>query len=123
LKKPLVLIVEDDEAFNYAMSRAFSLAGAEVRSAHSAEAGRELLAEELDVLVVDILLSDGSGRDLLRESVQRVPRAIRIAISGSEEALHEVSSVEAHVSFRKPLDLAELADAIVGSLTAAAAQR
>ncbi|MCH3942272.1 MAG: response regulator transcription factor [Atopobiaceae bacterium] len=63
-----ILIVEDDGDIMAANRDLLELAGYEVACARTLAAGREAVArEQPDLVILDILLPDGSGLDLCRE--------------------------------------------------------
>ena len=65
---PRVLIVDDSLTVRMDLADAFHAAGFESLVASTAEQARALLSvEALDVLILDVMLPDGDGIDLLRE--------------------------------------------------------
>lgn len=110
-----VLVVEDDETFNYVLSRAFARAGTTV---HSARSGGEALAlvkaENFEIAVVDLNLGDMSGTAVLETLASKQPHGqVRIAISGADDALAEVRPHVAQAIFRKPIDIEEFVTSLV----------
>jgi len=66
--QPTVLIVDDSLTVRMDLADAFSAAGFEVTLCESlADARRALADEPVDVIVLDVLLPDGDGIDLLQE--------------------------------------------------------
>lgn len=64
-----VLIIDDDTTITSTLYRLFAEAGAKVRVASSYEAAMEALKlERPDVAIVDLLLSDHSGLDVINET-------------------------------------------------------
>jgi DNA-binding NtrC family response regulator len=69
-----LLLVDDEEKILKALGRALRDAGHEVVEATSAKQARKLLAERaFDVLVVDNVMPESSGLDLIRELVAEPP--------------------------------------------------
>ena len=67
-RKPLVLIVEDDEEMARLNARLLKRQGYDALAAFTAKAAQELfLGKRPDLLVLDIELPDGDGRSLCRE--------------------------------------------------------
>ncbi len=67
----VLLLVEDNREIMNINATALKMRGYEVLGAKNLKAGRELLAEnDVDLIVLDILLPDGSGLDLCRELKQ-----------------------------------------------------
>ncbi len=68
MSEPRVLVVDDDEALRLMLGTMLGDAGYEVRGVDAAAAMREALAEwKPDLLLLDILLPDANGVDLLQE--------------------------------------------------------
>jgi DNA-binding NtrC family response regulator len=81
--KPSALLVDDDEAFVQGLAEAVRLEGFEVRTAGSLQRARAALREqEVDALLVDMQLPDGSGLELLQTPEGRLPPGV-IFISGN----------------------------------------
>lgn len=63
-----ILIIEDDRNLNRGVSFALKREGYEVFSAYSKEEGKsEIINKDIDFLLLDINLPDGSGLDLCKE--------------------------------------------------------
>ncbi len=62
-----VLVVEDQRSLLRNLERGLAEEGYEVVPAASMGEAREALARQLDLIVLDLMLPDGSGIDLLRE--------------------------------------------------------
>ncbi len=79
MKKPKVMVIEDDKFISKAMRYKFEEAGFVVRSFRTAEEGLENLKKWIpDVIVLDILLPGIDGYEFLRkvkndESVKNIP--------------------------------------------------
>lgn len=110
-----VLVVEDDETFNYVLSRAFERAGARVQSARSGGEALEFVhAGHFEIAVVDLILGDMSGTAVLETLASKQPHGqVRIAISGADDALAEVRPHIAQAIFRKPIDVDEFVSSLV----------
>lgn len=61
----LILLVDDDLNFNRALSEALKNEGYSVVTALSFKDGLSYLNEKLDLIVLDWMLTDGQGIDLL----------------------------------------------------------
>ena len=65
---PCIVIVEDDQASSYALSRLLAAAGYFVMAAGSVREARDVVGRHgCDLLIADLGLPDGSGLDLIRE--------------------------------------------------------
>ena len=75
----LILIIEDDKILNRGVSFALKKEGYEVISAYSKLEGKEQVLNsenEIDLLLLDINLPDGSGLDLCREVRKKISSPI-----------------------------------------------
>jgi len=103
----LVLVVEDDMASSHALVKLLeSLQYSVLVAITLAEGLRHLVAASPSVVVLDLLLPDGNGIEMLR-AIRRERRPIKVAvISGaSDEMLSEASHLEPEAIFGKPLDV------------------
>ena len=118
-----VLIVDDEEAFCNATARAFRRAGHEVSVANSLAAARCCLASRVpDLLVLDIMLPDGTGMELLAQlGGESQPGPARtVMLTGHDSVKRIITSIcGPNISyFTKPLDgesmaaLVQAADAL-----------
>jgi len=119
----LVLVVDDDPGFTPAVAEVLERLGCEVEVARSLREARERLAEvHPDALLVDLLLPDGEGLELVAE----VGREVRvIVITGHPSVERAVDSLRARVDdfLIKPLDLGRLKQAVGPLLEASEARR
>ena len=109
-----VLLVEDHFDTQRMLRRLLESGGFEVLVAGSVAAARAVLAlQPVDVLVSDIGLPDGSGRELMAHA-RRDYALGGIAVSGFGSEADVRSSLEAGfaIHFTKPLDVAQLFSAI-----------
>jgi two-component system response regulator RegX3 len=66
--KPRVLLVEDEEAISEPLAELLTREGFEPEVASTLSAAREaILGSEPDLILLDVMLPDGDGRDLARE--------------------------------------------------------
>ena len=78
-----VLLVDDEPGVRHALTRLFTRAGAEVRTAASAELALAILDEFTpDVVVSDHRMTGMTGVELLRVVGARFPAARRVLLSG-----------------------------------------
>lgn len=95
MKKTRLLIVDDDERIRATLSSFLRNSGYDViTAADIAEAGK-LNNDNIDVVLLDLMLPDGSGLDLLRDFHQRFPRQVIIMISGAASLADAVAAVKA----------------------------
>ena len=111
-----VAIIEDDPILREELALIVGLAPdlEVVGVADGLERGRVLLTQEIDVLLIDLALSDGSGIDLIRETSARAPKVRIIVISVFGDARSVVQSIEAGANgyLLKGAEPAEAANAI-----------
>jgi len=108
--KPKVLVVEDDLDSYQALSKILKHVGYETLSAATLADARTLLGQAPRFLVLDLLLPDGNGRDLLRE-VRDSELPVKVAVltaAADKQLLDEVRALKPDALFGKPLDVPRL---------------
>jgi PAS domain S-box-containing protein len=112
LRRFLVLVVDRDPAVRRALATDVGRAGFRVRSAGSLAQARELLsAEEVSVVLTDLVLPDGSARDLLAELRAKRPEIGRFVVTTDREG----AAAAGEPVFEKPWDTEKLLLAIRGA--------
>jgi len=115
-ERPLLLIVEDDEALRERLARAFGTRGFDVQTAGSAdEALTRLAADTPEFVVVDLRMPGGSGLDLVSRFIEADPATRIVVLTGYGSIATAVEAVRrgaAHY-LTKPAD----ADQILAALT------
>ena len=100
-----VLVVEDDEAARYILSKQLEQAGAIVTAVENARQAVEVLGSEaIDVLLTDILLRDANGLQLLASLPSRPPVAIVVTAFIDDAVLERALSAGFNLYLPKPLD-------------------
>jgi DNA-binding NtrC family response regulator len=105
----VILYVEDDDFVRESFAELFGTAERRVVCAADGAGAREALrAQNVNLLVTDIHLADGSGLDLAREALRQNPSLPVVVCSGdvSEDVARSLGPT-AH-SLRKPFELDEL---------------
>lgn len=111
-----VLVVDDDATFTYTMKRSFEAAGATVTAMTSGEdAVRAIKSQEFDLIVVDLVLFDVPGTDILAAAAQYAPSMMRIAVSGFDDAIAKLAAGVAHAVYRKPVDFPNIAHVLASA--------
>lgn len=83
-RRPLVLVVDDDDDHNLVMTMSLEALGYEVRAADSCAAAQAVAAsEKVDALLSDLSLGDGNALDLVRALAVR-PR-VAIVLTGFDD--------------------------------------
>ncbi|MEX1024195.1 MAG: ATP-binding protein [Planctomycetota bacterium] len=95
-----VLLVEDKDDLRQSLAYALALRGYQVTSARSLAEARRYLDVPPDVLVTDVMLTDGNGIDLVRELRATTPGLPVVIISGyAGEATIGVDATPKHTQF------------------------
>lgn len=119
--RPTVLVVEDDEAFAYAVSRYLEARGYRAVVAEGSMAAfRELEKQSVDVVVADVMLgkNEPHGASLGRMIRNRDQNMPVLLVTGFPQILQEAAPLPGPVMI-KPVDLSELAAAVEASLQGA----
>ena len=101
------LIVEDDALSRRAMVRLLKSMGLEVSWAHSVcEARWVLLTSPPKLVILDLLLPDGSGVEVLR-LIRQQELNVNVAVlsTGGDRKLIEAIELRPETVFQKPVDL------------------
>jgi CheY-like chemotaxis protein len=109
-----ILLVEDHEGTRMLMARLLAGLGHEVRPAGSVEQALDLARKhDLDLLVSDIGLPDGSGYDLMRKLKDKLPiGGIAVTGFGMEHDLRKSRESGFRMHLTKPITLKSLEDAL-----------
>src|SRR4051812_6470782 len=92
---PHLLVVDDDQEIRRLLSRYLSEQGFRVSSAGSKrEFGERLATEKFDLVVLDVLLPDGSGLDLCRQLRDAEPRLPVILVTALKEDVDRIIGLE-----------------------------
>ena len=107
---PHALIVDDDMIASGALAELVADQGFTTVCADSVQAARDLLASNPDVILLDLVLPDGSGIELLREATSRDANAQVVVITGhaSLESSIEAMRHGATDYLLKPINLSQL---------------
>jgi DNA-binding NtrC family response regulator len=121
---PKILIVDDEEAARYGISRALkSYSVAEAASVD--EARRAIAASRPDLILLDINLPGASGLDYLREiaATEDSPPVVMITAHGSERTAVEAIKAGAYDYLAKPFEVDDLRLVVKNALEAAGLRR
>jgi DNA-binding response OmpR family regulator len=110
-----VLLVEDDKAARRALSWILQIRGFAVSEAGSVAEARRHMADGPQWVLLDLMLPDGNGIDVLRDARRSATPAKVCVISGcSAEKLDEARRLGAEDALTKPLNI----DYLLGILSA-----
>ena len=115
-----ILVVEDNEATRTALVRLFLLLKAERVTAVAtvAEGLAALESQPPDCILADLNLPDGDGGHVLEEAMRRGLPAKRVLATATPYGarVRELRATCADAVLAKPIDLVELADALVAQI-------
>jgi two-component system OmpR family response regulator/two-component system response regulator QseB len=105
--KPRVLVVEDDQESYNALSKILKHVGYDTLGAPTLAEGIALLDKSPRFVVLDLILPDGNGKDLLKHiRVQKLPIKVAIITGTADKAmLDETRVLEPDALFLKPLNV------------------
>jgi len=124
LSRRRVLLVEDERSISEPLTAALEREGFEVDAAGSAAEGLEMFAmRQPDIVLLDVMLPDGDGRDVLREIRQRARTPV-VMLTARGEEMDRVLGLElgADDYVTKPFSSAELVARMRAVLRRAAAE-
>lgn len=101
-----VLLIDDDDAFRFAMRKALSRHGFEVVEATGGEEALEILlsASPPDVALLDLRMRDMSGLDVMRRLGPSLTRILVLTGHGTVSAAVEAMQYGAYSFLEKPVD-------------------
>jgi signal transduction histidine kinase/ActR/RegA family two-component response regulator len=116
-----ILLVEDHEMTRRATAKILAAEGATVMQAEHGKAALQLLAHDFpQVLLLDLMLPDMDGADILRKLQTHCPASLKcmLAISGdvTQARADQVQSLGATALIPKPVDIDHLVNTINASL-------
>lgn len=109
----VILYVEDNDLIRETFAELLATAGRRILSVADGAGAREMLSkEQVDLLMTDIHLPDGSGIDLARDALRQNPRLPVIVCSGGDlGGISQSLGATAH-PLRKPFELEELEELV-----------
>jgi DNA-binding NtrC family response regulator len=115
-----ILIIDDEESIRMIFQVALERAGYRVLTAEHGKAGLRLLEHQaVDLIVVDILMPEMDGLELIPLIRKTRPATKMIAISGRSglrDYLGTAKKLGAHDTLKKPFSTQELLDAVSAQL-------
>jgi two-component system response regulator RegX3 len=89
-----ILLIEDEESISEPLERALGREGFDVATAATAAEGRASFGERApDLVLLDVMLPDGDGRDLLRE-FRTTSRTPIVMLTARDEEIERVLGLE-----------------------------
>jgi DNA-binding NtrC family response regulator len=113
-----LLVIDDDRAVPFLIERAIQGTGVTVLPARSVHEGLEMLERRPDVVLLDIMLPEGSGLQAVQKIQARDPKLpiIFITAGGTSDTTIEAMKLGAYDYLLKPLDLPKLKDLVERAL-------
>lgn len=115
-----ILLIDDDVQVRRLLALALEGEGYHVLTAEGGKPGLRLLEHrEVDLILVDLLMPDMDGLELIPRLRKMRPASKIIAISGGTDQwdyLDAARSLGAHATLKKPFCLQKLFDAVAGQL-------
>jgi two-component system OmpR family response regulator len=105
------LVVEDDRVARLALTKILESLGQEVDTAATLAEGHEKLAGGIQCMLLDLVLPDGDGIEILRR-VRAENRPIRVAVTtgiSDPDLLVPIYALNPDAVFHKPLHLPDIA--------------
>lgn len=116
-----ILLIDDDDQVRILFQVALAGAGYRVLVAENGKHGLRLLErQEVDLVLVDILMADMDGLELIPLLRRMQPVCKIIAMSGGSgewDPLHTAKHLGANDTLKKPFSVQELLDAVSSQLT------
>lgn len=105
-----ILIIDDDPAVARGVATLLQQAGYTIRCAYTAAEAQRSLADPVQLVVLDIMLSDGDGFEICRSIRQRTPYIPVLMLTARDELSDKVNGLElgADDYLTKPFEPREL---------------
>src|SRR6478672_9439120 len=107
---PKILIVEDHRSLLTSVISSLSEAGWDVEGAETLAAANEIISIPFDVIVLDLMLPDGSGLEWLADQRARGNRALVLVLTARDTVEDRVAGLDVGADdyLTKPFSLDEL---------------
>jgi two-component system nitrogen regulation response regulator GlnG len=104
-----ILVIDDDESIQWVIKKALEPLGYEIESKNSIKEAEKLI-DKYNLFLLDLMLPDGSGLDLLKKIRESYPDSIVIIITahGKMESAINAMKEGAYDYIEKPFDIEEL---------------
>ncbi len=122
---PSILLVEDDKAISTAVQTLLAHYGYEVTLARTLNEAKKLIQNNPALVILDLMLPDGDGLDLMERMRATGSKARVIILTGSVDPDHErrMKRLKPSKYFRKPLNFFELLEGIRAEIEDMSAKR
>lgn len=103
------LIVEDDPSSRDALLRILSMLGFTVQGVSTLADGLRALDRLPTSLILDLMLPDGNGMEILRRiRAQRLPIRVAVLTGADRPMIEQATLLQPDALFTKPIDLSRL---------------
>ncbi|HEV3165285.1 MAG TPA: response regulator [Isosphaeraceae bacterium] len=118
-KRKLLLIIEDHQTTQRILTRVLEYNGWDVEAASTVSQGLELLNTKPHCVVLDLMLPDGNGEDVLRRAKEVNPqiRVVVTSATGDEKRLEALRELKPDAIIPKPIEMNTLLNACSASPT------
>lgn len=109
--KPNILLVDDDQAILFGLSKYLTKAGYNVSEASSLAKAREIIvSRRFDAVILDMILPDGNGIDWISELRENYPEIAIIVVTGAGDIPRAVDAMRlgADNFLTKPVSMPDL---------------
>ena len=102
-----ILIIDDEKSIRTSLKSALERRSHEIVTAATYAEGRQFVSAEFDLILLDIMLPDGNGMDLLKTILLKKPGQLVVMISGHADIDTAIEAIRigAYDFFEKPLSL------------------
>ena len=110
-----ILVVDDDSSIRGLVSTLLEREGFAVEKAENGDAAIAAIEEKkFDAVVLDLMMRDGSGRDVLELLATTRPQVKCVVVISATSAanIESVDNANVEAKLRKPFDIHELLDAV-----------
>ncbi len=115
IRKPRILVVDDETLICWSLRSALTKKGFEVITSTSFQEGiREISSRNFDVLIADLKLDEGDGFNVIAEARKKNPliKTVMITAFGDENSRHKADELYVNLFVEKPLNLSEIVNSV-----------
>lgn len=114
MAKIKVLVIDDDNLMHKIYGRIFNKEHFEITHSFSGKEGvKQLKTDSFEIIIIDILLGDKIGTDILRD-IEKNKTSVKVMVSGTDDVDNVIHSVNygADLYFKKPFNANEFLAAL-----------
>ena len=124
-----ILVIDDEDLVRRAVCLALERAGYEVENASTCTEGVRIFATKgADLVIVDLIMPEQDGFEVIKEIRSRRPQVPILTItgggpSGPEEMIRRAQEMGVVIALKKPVDRKDLLDAVEAAIEPDSATR